>query len=268
MPTPTRTPARPAPSRTAGRLGVVRGAAPRLGLVALVVAAFALLGAGPAAAHNTLRSSDPADGATVATAPDRLTLTFDQQALALGTEIVVTAQDGTTVSQGPVEIGDVTVSQPLAPQRPAGAYVVSWRVTSADGHPLTGSLRFVATEAVTGAAAPADPVAPVDPAAPAAPDASATTDAAAPLAETTAPADDMTTMAEQEMTATPISAPADPGTPPWVWVVLGVVVLALIGGGAALAARRRAVTSPVTALDAPTGTTPDASRPDDGAPRV
>lgn len=250
MPTPTPATARPAaPARTRRALATLAAT-----LVALLLA---VLGAAPASAHNTLRGSDPADGATVPTAPDAITLTFDQHALELGTEVVVTAEDGTTVNEGPVQLGDVTVVQPLAAERPAGAYVVSWRVTSADGHPLTGTLRFVASEAVTagGAAAPGD--APADGAADPTADATPTDDA------TPTPTDDATpsptatadaTDPSDDVTAAPISAPADQGTPAWVWIVVAVVVLAALAGtGAALAARRRAQAA---RTDGTPGTTP------------
>ena len=46
---------------------------------------------------------------------------------------------------GPVEVHDAVVTQPVAAGAPAGEYTVRWRVTSADGHPITGSFRFTAT---------------------------------------------------------------------------------------------------------------------------
>ena len=41
--------------------------------------------AGPASAHDVLRSTNPADGAVVDRLPDRVVLTFDEPALAIGT---------------------------------------------------------------------------------------------------------------------------------------------------------------------------------------
>ncbi len=58
-------------------------AAVLLGVPALL--GVLLLGAGAAQAHNSLQSTDPADGSTVATAPERVTLTFDEPAQSLGT---------------------------------------------------------------------------------------------------------------------------------------------------------------------------------------
>jgi hypothetical protein len=51
---------------------------------------------------------------------------------------------------------------------PAGRYTVDWRVTSADGHPITGSLAFTAQAPGEGQRVPAQSAAPA-PAAPAEP---------------------------------------------------------------------------------------------------
>lgn len=117
----------------------------------LAVAIFGLvlmvLAAPRASAHSALVSSDPADGSTVATAPEQITLVFNEPAQTLGSEIVVTDPNGVTVSDGAVQLVDSTVTQALAGDLPAGAYSVAWRVTSADGHPIDGSLTFTAEAA-------------------------------------------------------------------------------------------------------------------------
>jgi methionine-rich copper-binding protein CopC len=118
-------------------------------VVLATVAAAMLIGAGAAQAHNALVSTDPADGSTVAVAPARVTLTFNEPARSLGTEIVVTAPDGSTVSVGDAVLAGSTVSQDVTGVLSAGAYTVTWRVTSADGHPLEGALSFTATDATT-----------------------------------------------------------------------------------------------------------------------
>ena len=118
-------------------------------VVLAVAAAAAMVGAGAAQAHNTLVSTDPVDGSSVAAAPARVTLTFNEPARSLGTEVVVTAPDGTTVSTAEPVVDGATVSQDLAGSLPAGAYAVTWRVTSADGHPLEGVLSFTTIGATT-----------------------------------------------------------------------------------------------------------------------
>ena len=120
---------------------------PRRWPAALVAgAALVLVPATAAQAHNVLVSTDPRDGTTVATAPERVVMTFDQPALALGTALVVTAPDGTNVADGPAVLVDTTVQQPIAGTLPSGTYTVVWRVTSADGHPVSGSFRFTASQ--------------------------------------------------------------------------------------------------------------------------
>ncbi len=232
---------RPVPASTApasqeretGRRGGVRR---RLPVGLLLAGLLVALGASPAAAHNTLRSTDPADGSTITTAPAQVTLTFDQPALALGTEIVVTGPEG-VVSEGDPQLVDSSVAQPLTAALPAGGYTVEWRVTSADGHPLSGTFGFTTTEAV-GVEPTPEPTAEATP--DPTPEATEDADATAPAADVTgtdagAGADEPT----DEPTVVPISAPAG-GVPAWAWVVLVAGALALlVGGGAALAAARR-----------------------------
>lgn len=135
----------------------------RCGLAALVAGLLlAVLGTGPAAAHNRFVSSDPTDGATLARSPGAVVLTFDEPALALGTQVVVTGPDGAAAA-GPVQLVDSTVRQPLVAGAPAGAYTVEWRVASDDGHPITGRLSFIAEAAGGGDdAGPLQPTAPVE----------------------------------------------------------------------------------------------------------
>lgn len=118
--------------------------ASRLILAAVVALAAAMLAAGPAYAHNSLISTSPAADATVPTTPSEVVLTFDEPAVALGTQIVVTGPAG-PVQAGAARMVGTAVVQALEPGAPAGRYTVDWRVASADGHPVTGSYTFTAT---------------------------------------------------------------------------------------------------------------------------
>jgi len=125
------------------------GAAPwRSGrlLAAVAVAAVLVLGpgAGSARAHDVLVGSVPAAGAAVGTAPSSVAIEFSDVPQALGTQVVVVGPDGAPVSDGEAEEDGATIRQPLAEGLPAGAYTVQWRVTSADGHPLSGTFGFTA----------------------------------------------------------------------------------------------------------------------------
>lgn len=116
-----------------------------------------VVGAVPAAAHDVLTGTTPADASTVARTPAQVVLTFDQPAVAMGTQILVTGPSG-QVQTGAARLVDNTVTQDLRPGSPAGAYTVAWRVTSADGHPVSGTFTFTSSEAGTGTPPPAEPV--------------------------------------------------------------------------------------------------------------
>nr|WP_276610944.1 copper resistance CopC family protein [Kineococcus siccus] len=101
-----------------------------------------------------MQSTLPADGATLEVAPDRVELVMSSDPLGLGTQVQVTGPAG-VVSTGQAQVVDDTVTQALAADRPAGTYEVQWRITSSDGHPVSGSFRFTTTAA--GAAPAATP---------------------------------------------------------------------------------------------------------------
>jgi len=117
-----------------------RAVAKVLATVLSAVAVTLIATAVPASAHDVLRSTNPADGAVVDRLPDRVVLTFDEPALAIGPEAVVTGPAG-PVSDGQPQLVDAEVRQPVR-AGPAGRYTVLWRVTSADGHPVSGTFAF------------------------------------------------------------------------------------------------------------------------------
>lgn len=183
--------------------GVLRGA-----VVTMLCGLALLLGAGPALAHTRLESSDPADGASLATAPERVSLTFNETMQPGFTTLTVVGPDQAHYETGDVTANGDTVSIAVRPLGPTGGYQIGYRVVSEDGHPVSGSVGFTLTTAGPGSAA-ASP---------------ATTGAAAP-----APAPSAPVAAE--------SAPAQPagdgGAPIWPWIV-GAVVLVVGGVVAAL----------------------------------
>jgi copper transport protein len=109
-------------------------------VVAAILCALAVLTALPrtAVAHASLISSVPADGAMMATAPDRVTLIFNEPVSPAIVRLI--APDGTVTTLVP-ETSNATVALQL-PLLGRGTHVLSWRVTSADGHPVGGSLLF------------------------------------------------------------------------------------------------------------------------------
>jgi methionine-rich copper-binding protein CopC len=184
-----------------------------LGMLAAVVAA--VLTAGPAFAHTSLKSSNPASGATVPTAPTAVTLTFGEAVGLPATPVRIAAADGTPWAIGKVSASGATVTAPVTAAGPAGPVTVRWSVVADDGDTVSGTFTFTVAAAPT-TAATTSPPSPTP----------APTSAAAPATTSAAPAPDA---AGQNQGG---------GIPAWVWIVIAVVV---VGGGAAVvAARRRA----------------------------
>ncbi|MGD9705955.1 MAG: copper resistance protein CopC [Acidimicrobiia bacterium] len=177
-------------SRASGHRWLLRTAA------AVAVAALTALGtATPALAHDELRSSTPADGAQLATAPDTARLEFSAALDPLFVQTAVTTPDGTRWEAGPTRVERSTVVVPLRTDVPAAEYTLAYRVTSQDGHPISGSVTYRVTTSA------------------------ATTSAAAPVAPSTpasAQAAPLTRAAEVE----------DGGSPIWPWLVGAVLVVA------------------------------------------
>lgn len=124
-----------------------------LAVVALLGAALLTLGfAAPASAHDVLEGTTPKNEQKVGTAPEKVTLTFSNNPIAIGSEIVVKDASGTNWAEGGVDILDNVVTQKLKPGAPAGTYTVQWRVVSSDSHPIENTFTYVVT---TGSAATA-----------------------------------------------------------------------------------------------------------------
>ena len=116
-------------------------------LAGFALAALALVAtAGPAAGHAVLESSDPADGARLPEAPDAVTLTFNEAVAAELGGVRVFDAEGTRVDDEALTADGTVVSVGLAPDLGDGAYIVTYRVLSADGHPVRGAFSFVVGE--------------------------------------------------------------------------------------------------------------------------
>ncbi|MDT7632350.1 MAG: copper resistance protein [Pseudonocardiales bacterium] len=124
-------------------------------LVWLVAGLALLLGAGTAFAHDVLTASDPANGASLATGPSKVTLTFDLPVKEYFSTITVVGPDGNHFEAGPSTVDGSTVSAPVQPLGPAGGYTVGYRIVSDDGHPVSGLVRFTLTQAGPGHGVPA-----------------------------------------------------------------------------------------------------------------
>lgn len=116
-------------------------------LVGLLLSILVVLGgAGPAAAHATLVEADPVDGAVLAEAPDEATLRFTENVALSSGGVRLYDADGTERSVQAEAIDEV-VTVALPDDLGRGSHVLTWRVTSADGHPVAGSITFAIGEA-------------------------------------------------------------------------------------------------------------------------
>ena len=134
-------------------------------LVTVVLAALALAGAGPAAAHAARIAADPAEDTVLTASPQRVTATFNEPMQKAFAAMTVVGPDGNLWSTGEPEVADALVSVGVRPLGPAGDYTVNYRLTSADGHVVTGSWSFALDVAGTGTPGPsatATPAAPPD----------------------------------------------------------------------------------------------------------
>jgi methionine-rich copper-binding protein CopC len=126
-------------------------------VVTLLAALALLVGAAPAFAHSRLSGSDPVDGASLDNGPERVSLTFNESLTPGFNTVTVVGPDGLRYESGDVALDGPTVSVDVAPLGPAGRYEIGYRVISADGHPVTGSVAFTLTSpgSGTGVAPPA-----------------------------------------------------------------------------------------------------------------
>ncbi|MGO4383608.1 copper resistance CopC family protein [Specibacter sp. RAF43] len=146
------------PGAAAGtRAAAARATGARVLWRALASAAVVLValtgGSSVALAHDSEVSTSPANGATVATMPEHVTVTMSDTPAAIGAEIKVLDAAGTNWSEGRVGVLDAVATQQVKPGAPAGTYTVQWRLVSSDTHPVEGEFAFTTTASGSGAAA-------------------------------------------------------------------------------------------------------------------
>ena len=129
---PATSPPRPPLGRLAARLVV--------GLAALVLVLVA--GTGVASAHASLVSTTPADGQSVPTAPQIVSATFTESISADVGGLTVRNTDGDRVDEGNSSVSANTLQVTVPTDLPDGTYIATYRVLSADGHPVSGSWLF------------------------------------------------------------------------------------------------------------------------------
>jgi len=104
-------------------------------------------------AHASLVSVEPADGSVLVRAPKRLELRFSERVTAGAVNLIDAA--GKLRSDAAVAATADAVVVTLPEELPQGTSIVSYRVISQDGHPVTGAVTF-SVGAATATAMPAD----------------------------------------------------------------------------------------------------------------
>ena len=121
-----------------------------LARVVIAVIAF-LLVPSVVHAHAGLESSDPAPGAYLDVSPDEVTLTFDEPITTAFGSLRVLNSEGDALLEVPLRRGstkEIAVAD-IDETLDDGTYVVVWRVTSSDAHPVQGSFTFVVGESTS-----------------------------------------------------------------------------------------------------------------------
>jgi copper transport protein len=112
-----------------------------------VLGAGVVLGfAPPAFAHAQLTSTEPVGGTAVATSPANVVLHFGENVeMPLGSIRVFESPSGKQVETGAAEHpgGQGNAVSVKLPKLDKGTYIVTWRVTSADSHPVHGAFTFI-----------------------------------------------------------------------------------------------------------------------------
>jgi copper transport protein len=99
----------------------------------------------PAAAHANLVSTSPSHGGEIDQPPQEVRLRFSERVTVAPDGITMRDRAGTAVATEPAAVAPedpTTVVLPVPADLPDGSYLVSFRVVSADSHPLAGAIVF------------------------------------------------------------------------------------------------------------------------------
>ena len=116
----------------------------RFAAVPVVAAVLVGVSASPAFAHATLEQTSPAAGQVLDQPPKKLTLGFNESVeVALGAIRVYNSKgDRLEIGDASHPSGQQSQVQVDVPKMDDDSYVVTWRVISADSHPVSGAFTF------------------------------------------------------------------------------------------------------------------------------
>ena len=114
---------------------------------ALILAFATLLISNPVAqAHTALVSSNPKSNAMLKAAPKQISITFNEDLIMISGKNVSKISLSNTIGQvklGAITINKGTITAQILKALPISKYKVTYRVVSADGHPVSGSFSFM-----------------------------------------------------------------------------------------------------------------------------
>lgn len=97
-----------------------------------------------AAAHASLKSSNPEAGAALVSAPKEIVLTFNEKVEEAFSTVTLSDGDGRPVvsEKAKVDSANPAILRLTAPILTAGSYTVTWAVAGHDGHRRKGEFKF------------------------------------------------------------------------------------------------------------------------------
>ncbi|MET0315824.1 MAG: copper resistance CopC family protein [Rhodococcus fascians] len=114
-------------------------------IVAVLAISALLIGAPTASAHSVVTGSNPADGSEIASGPAQVSISFNEVPQSQFATLNVVGPDGNLWSKGDPRIEGQSIVVDVGELGPVGEYTIAYRVTSADGHPISGTLGFTLT---------------------------------------------------------------------------------------------------------------------------
>jgi copper transport protein len=98
--------------------------------------------AAPAGAHAALVRTSPVQGSVVDQPPNEIVVTFSEAVTQVKDKIQVVGPDGRRVDQGQSRVTDRDLHIPVRTDVPRGTFLVSYRVISADNHPVGAGFSY------------------------------------------------------------------------------------------------------------------------------
>jgi copper transport protein len=123
-------------------MGPLSIAGRRAALIAILAVLLSVVFASPAAAHAELVNTSPPNGAQLTRPPTEVRMTFTESVHLVDGGIQLVDHVGATVRTPTPTVNGRTVTWPMPADLPEGPYVVTWRVVSTDGHPISGAFSF------------------------------------------------------------------------------------------------------------------------------